>query len=190
MRSRQRHSVLTAKRRSRPDEKELRVTGEGFFAATDRPPATDDWPFVYLPKKSFPAHLPPRTGGDPRDFFDRNFLGGAARHASVVRLAHVLSRSRLRASRSESPNHFRASFRQHLERQLARLLRHPHERVGRRPGQCAGHDSPDLDFLSASVRHAGPELDGPSGSVALAKCHRSLCARELRSSSRRSFWPT
>ena len=35
--------------------KELRVTGEGFFAATDKPPATDDWPFIYLPKKSFPA---------------------------------------------------------------------------------------------------------------------------------------
>jgi len=30
------------------------VTGEGFFAGADRPPATDDWPFIYLPKKSFP----------------------------------------------------------------------------------------------------------------------------------------
>jgi hypothetical protein len=38
-----------------PSEKELRVTGEGFFSATDKPPATDDWPFIYLPKKSFPA---------------------------------------------------------------------------------------------------------------------------------------
>jgi hypothetical protein len=38
-----------------PSEKELRVTGEGFFAVTDKPPATDDWPFIYLPKKSFPA---------------------------------------------------------------------------------------------------------------------------------------
>ena len=38
-----------------PGEKELRVTGEGFFAATDKPLATDDWPFVYLPRKSFPA---------------------------------------------------------------------------------------------------------------------------------------
>jgi hypothetical protein len=38
-----------------PDETRLRVTGEGFFAATDKPPATDDWPFIYLPKKSFPA---------------------------------------------------------------------------------------------------------------------------------------
>lgn len=38
-----------------PAEKELRVTGEGFFTATDKPPATDDWPFIYLPKKSFPA---------------------------------------------------------------------------------------------------------------------------------------
>jgi SAM-dependent methyltransferase len=36
-------------------ENELRVTGEGFFAATDKPPATDDWPFIYLPKKSFPV---------------------------------------------------------------------------------------------------------------------------------------
>jgi SAM-dependent methyltransferase len=35
-------------------DKELRVTGEGFFAATDKPAATDDWPFIYLPKKSFP----------------------------------------------------------------------------------------------------------------------------------------
>jgi len=38
-----------------PGDKELLVTGEGFFAATDKPLATDDWPFVYLPKKSFPA---------------------------------------------------------------------------------------------------------------------------------------
>ena len=38
-----------------PGEKELRVTGEGFFTATDKPPATDDWPFIYLPKKSFPV---------------------------------------------------------------------------------------------------------------------------------------
>jgi hypothetical protein len=37
-----------------PAETELRVTGEGFFAATDKPPATDDWPFIYLAKKSFP----------------------------------------------------------------------------------------------------------------------------------------
>jgi SAM-dependent methyltransferase len=34
---------------------ELRVTGEGFFVATDKPAATDDWPFIYLPKKSFPV---------------------------------------------------------------------------------------------------------------------------------------
>jgi len=40
---------------SSPDDKALRVTGEGFIAATDKPPATDDWPFIYLPKKSFPA---------------------------------------------------------------------------------------------------------------------------------------
>jgi SAM-dependent methyltransferase len=38
-----------------PADKELRVTGEGFFTASDKPPATDDWPFIYLPKKSFPA---------------------------------------------------------------------------------------------------------------------------------------
>jgi len=34
---------------------ELRVTGEGYMPITERPPATDDWPFVYLPRKSFPA---------------------------------------------------------------------------------------------------------------------------------------
>ena len=34
---------------------ELRVTGEGFFPASDIAAATDDWPFVYLPHKSFPA---------------------------------------------------------------------------------------------------------------------------------------
>ncbi len=34
---------------------ELRVTGEGFLPATDIGAATDDWPFVYLPHKSFPA---------------------------------------------------------------------------------------------------------------------------------------
>nr|MBA3273466.1 hypothetical protein [Chthoniobacterales bacterium] len=33
---------------------ELRVIGEGFMPMSDRPPATDDWPFVYLPEKSFP----------------------------------------------------------------------------------------------------------------------------------------
>ena len=34
---------------------ELRVTGEGFMAATQSAAATDDWPFVYLPEKSFPT---------------------------------------------------------------------------------------------------------------------------------------
>jgi SAM-dependent methyltransferase len=38
-----------------PAETRLRVTGEGFFTPTDKPPATDDWPFIYLPKKSFPV---------------------------------------------------------------------------------------------------------------------------------------
>ncbi|MFN2476079.1 MAG: spermidine synthase, partial [Chthoniobacterales bacterium] len=33
----------------------LRVTGEGFMPVTERPPATDDWPFVYLSAKSFPV---------------------------------------------------------------------------------------------------------------------------------------
>jgi hypothetical protein len=37
------------------ETKELRITGEGFFPIGERPPATDDWPFVYLPQKSFPA---------------------------------------------------------------------------------------------------------------------------------------
>ena len=39
-----------------PNDTELRVTGEGFMS-TQRSlrPATDDWPFVYLPRKSFPA---------------------------------------------------------------------------------------------------------------------------------------
>jgi SAM-dependent methyltransferase len=37
------------------DAKELRVTGEGLFPTTERRPATDDWPFIYLPEKSFPA---------------------------------------------------------------------------------------------------------------------------------------
>ncbi len=37
------------------DSKDLRVTGEGFYPATAIPAATDDWPFVYLPKKTFPA---------------------------------------------------------------------------------------------------------------------------------------
>ncbi len=35
--------------------RELRVTGEGFFPISARASATDDWPFVYLPRKSFPA---------------------------------------------------------------------------------------------------------------------------------------
>jgi hypothetical protein len=34
---------------------ELSVTGEGFMPNHDRPAATDDWPFVYLPRKSFPS---------------------------------------------------------------------------------------------------------------------------------------
>jgi SAM-dependent methyltransferase len=38
-----------------PDTRELRVTGEGFFPRTERRSATDDWPFIYLPEKSFPS---------------------------------------------------------------------------------------------------------------------------------------
>lgn len=33
----------------------LRVTGEGLVPIGTVPPATDDWPFVYLPQKIFPA---------------------------------------------------------------------------------------------------------------------------------------
>ena len=33
----------------------LRVTGEGMMGLSAIPPATDDWPFVYLPRPSFPA---------------------------------------------------------------------------------------------------------------------------------------
>ena len=33
----------------------MRVTGEGYMPRTNSMPATDDWPFVYLPRKSFPA---------------------------------------------------------------------------------------------------------------------------------------
>ncbi|HEX8897492.1 MAG TPA: hypothetical protein VF751_02245 [Chthoniobacterales bacterium] len=32
-----------------------RVTGEGLMGTSAIPPATDDWPFVYLPRPSFPA---------------------------------------------------------------------------------------------------------------------------------------
>jgi hypothetical protein len=37
------------------DAKELRVTGEGYFPNANTPAATDDWPFIYLPQKSFPS---------------------------------------------------------------------------------------------------------------------------------------
>ncbi|HMJ07144.1 MAG TPA: hypothetical protein VK474_12865 [Chthoniobacterales bacterium] len=40
---------------ARPSTTELRVTGEGYMPVTKSAPATDDWPFVYLPHKSFPA---------------------------------------------------------------------------------------------------------------------------------------
>jgi len=33
----------------------LRVTGEGMMGTSVIPPATDDWPFVYLPRPSFPG---------------------------------------------------------------------------------------------------------------------------------------
>ncbi|MFN2508234.1 MAG: spermidine synthase [Chthoniobacterales bacterium] len=36
-------------------EGRLRVTGEGYMQWTNIPPASDDWPFIYLPRKSFPA---------------------------------------------------------------------------------------------------------------------------------------
>jgi len=37
------------------DATRLRVTGEGSMGTSAIPPATDDWPFVYLPQPSFPA---------------------------------------------------------------------------------------------------------------------------------------
>jgi hypothetical protein len=37
------------------DATRLRVTGEGLIGTSAIPAATDDWPFVYLPHKSFPA---------------------------------------------------------------------------------------------------------------------------------------
>ena len=40
---------------TQPEENtRLRVTGEGYMAPSAIPAATDDWPFVYLPRKSFP----------------------------------------------------------------------------------------------------------------------------------------
>src|SRR5204862_1616302 len=36
------------------DATRLRVTGEGTIGTSAIPPATDDWPFVYLPRPSFP----------------------------------------------------------------------------------------------------------------------------------------
>jgi hypothetical protein len=38
-----------------PGATRLRVTGEGSMGTSAIPPATDDWPFVYLPHPSFPA---------------------------------------------------------------------------------------------------------------------------------------
>ncbi|MEY2505407.1 MAG: hypothetical protein QOG27_1687 [Verrucomicrobiota bacterium] len=38
-----------------PGATRLRVTGEGMMGTSAIPPATDDWPFVYLPRPSFPA---------------------------------------------------------------------------------------------------------------------------------------
>jgi hypothetical protein len=38
-----------------PGATRLRVTGEGLMGMTSIPPATDDWPFVYLPRPSFPG---------------------------------------------------------------------------------------------------------------------------------------
>jgi Spermine/spermidine synthase domain len=38
-----------------PGTTRLRVTGEGLMGTSAIPPATDDWPFVYLPRPSFPA---------------------------------------------------------------------------------------------------------------------------------------
>jgi len=40
---------------SAPGATRLRVTGEGLMGMTSIPPATDDWPFVYLPRPSFPG---------------------------------------------------------------------------------------------------------------------------------------
>ena len=37
------------------DATRLQVTGEGLLGPSAIPPATDDWPFVYLPHPSFPA---------------------------------------------------------------------------------------------------------------------------------------
>ncbi len=37
-----------------PASGELRVIGEGYYPLTDRTPATDDWPFLYLRERSFP----------------------------------------------------------------------------------------------------------------------------------------
>ncbi|CAN5631355.1 hypothetical protein BH20VER1_BH20VER1_28150 [soil metagenome] len=37
------------------EDSRLRVTGEGCMPAGARAPATDDWPFVYLPERSFPS---------------------------------------------------------------------------------------------------------------------------------------
>lgn len=39
---------------SNANPNELRVIGEGLYPVSDRRPATDDWPFLYLPGRGFP----------------------------------------------------------------------------------------------------------------------------------------
>lgn len=38
-----------------PGDTVLRVIGEGYYPETPQPPATDDWPFLYLRERSFPS---------------------------------------------------------------------------------------------------------------------------------------
>jgi hypothetical protein len=42
-------------RETAPTGADLRVIGEGYYPVADREPATDDWPFLYLRQRGFPA---------------------------------------------------------------------------------------------------------------------------------------
>ena len=147
-------------------ENELRVTGEGMMPMTNRPARDRRLAFRLSPAEIFPVDLPQRLARDRRHLARRDLVDRAALDFAPLRLAHVFSRGRIRAPGSESADHLRLALRQHLECELARLLRHPRQRLHRRAGECAFQNPAHLDFLRTALCDARAQSRHPSGNVA------------------------
>ena len=168
----------------------LHVIGEGYYPLTHDPMATDDWPFLYLREYSFPLLYILgllmvalyALGGTlllaPRQTLRRFdwhmfFLGVAFMLLEVKSLSHLL-----------------APLREHLVRQLPRLLCHPQQRPPGHPRQQSPQDTPHRHLVPPAFRSTHLQPPPTTRNLAGGQPHCPLLCSPASWPSRRSSWQT